>query len=139
MFSRTELMHDAWHDLLSCATFSQHKHADVGGRNLRRHGQRTVKCAHARPPQIVVSAPHPWSERCGFVSDLSINVTGVQSKVFIDILPGLQPPLGNTTTVLWVVRQKMIVSLFACAFNQNTLHLPTRACVRSFRAPFDGR
>ena len=102
-------MHDAWHDLLSCATFSQHKHADVGGRNLRRHGQRTVKCGRMPDhPKTSFQRPHIHGQSDAGSSVTSpINVTGVQSNVLtLTYCPGCKSPLGNTTTVLWVVRPK---------------------------------
>ena len=115
VLSRTELMDDARHGLLSGAAFPEHKNADVRGGHLRGDRQGAVECGRIPDhPKPSLDCPYIHAQLSAGSSVTSpIKVTGVQSKVFtFTYSPGFKSPLGNTTTVLCVVRPKNWSSRF---------------------------
>ena len=109
VFSGAELMHNPRHHLFSRAALAQHQDADVRGRNLSGHRQRSVQRGGVSDhPKTTLQCSNIHAQLSAFSSVTSpIRVTAVLSKVFtLTYCPGLRSPFGKTTTVLCVVRPK---------------------------------
>ena len=84
VLSGAELVHNARHDLLACAAFAEHKHADVGGRNLGGDVQGTLqgrRGAHNPKPAFQRPNVHGLQLWAGSSVTSPISVTAEQSVV----------------------------------------------------------